>query len=401
MSDEIHDIAVIPGDGIGGEVVPAAQRVLERVAANHGFGFRWQHYDWGCERYLETGAMMPEDGLEQLRAHEAVFLGAVGAPGVPDHVSLWGLLIPIRRAFEQYVNLRPIRLFDAVHSPLANPPSIDLVVVRENVEGEYSEVGGRLYAGQPGELAAQLAVFTRRGTERVVRYAFARATERRGHLVSATKSNGIIHTMPFWDEVVDAVAADFPSVEVERVVRYAFARATERRGHLVSATKSNGIIHTMPFWDEVVDAVAADFPSVEVERVLIDALCARVVRAPESLDVVVGSNLFGDILSDLTAAVAGSIGIAPAANLNPEREHPSMFEPVHGSAPDIAGQGIANPVGQVWTGALMLEHLGRAEAAAALHRAIEEVLDDRRNHTPDLGGRATTEQVTAALEAAL
>jgi len=351
MSDEIHEIAVIPGDGIGTEVVPAAQRVLERVGARHGFGFRWHELDWGCERYLKTGAMMPEDGLEQLRRHAAVFLGAVGAPGVPDHVSLWGLLIPIRRAFEQYVNLRPIRLFDAVHSPLAHPPVIDLVVVRENVEGEYSEIGGRLYSGQPGELAAQLAVFTRRGTE--------------------------------------------------RVVRHAFALAAERRGHLVSATKSNGIIHTMPFWDEVVDAVAADFPNVRVERVLIDALCARVVRAPESLDVIVGSNLFGDILSDLTAAVAGSIGIAPAANLNPERDHPSMFEPVHGSAPDIAGQGIANPVGQVWTGALMLEHLGRTEAAAALHRAIETVLDDRRNHTPDIGGRATTEQVTAALEAAV
>jgi len=347
----VHDIAVIPGDGIGGEVVPAAQRVLERAAEKHGFGFRWQQYDWGCDRYLRDGAMMPADGLEQLREHDAIFLGAVGAPGVPDHVSLWGLLIPIRRAFEQYVNLRPIRLFDAVHSPLAHPPDIDLVVVRENVEGEYSEVGGRLYSGQEGELAAQLAVFTRRGTERVVRYAF--------HL------------------------------------------AAGRSGRLVSATKSNGIIHTMPFWDEVVDAVAADFPAVEVERVLIDALCARVVRAPESLDVVVGSNLFGDILSDLTAAVAGSIGIAPAANLNPGRDHPSMFEPVHGSAPDIAGQGIANPVGQVWTGALMLEHLGHPEAAAAVHHAVETVLDDRRNHTPDLGGRASTEQVTAALEAAI
>jgi tartrate dehydrogenase/decarboxylase / D-malate dehydrogenase len=352
MSDDpIHDIAVIPGDGIGGEVVPAAQRILEGAAERHGFGLRWHAFDWGCERYLEVGSMMPGDGLDQLRGHDAIFLGAVGAPGVPDHVSLWGLLIPIRRAFEQYVNLRPIRLFDAVHSPLAHPPDIDLIVVRENVEGEYSEVGGRLYPGQEGELAAQLAIFTRRGTE--------------------------------------------------RVVRYAFALATERGGRLVSATKSNGIIHTMPFWDEVVDAVAAEHPDVEVERVLIDALCARVVRAPESLDVVVGSNLFGDILSDLTAAVAGSIGIAPAANLNPERDHPSMFEPVHGSAPDIAGQGIANPVGQVWTGALMLEHLGHADAAQDLHRAIEAVLDDRRNHTPDLGGRATTEQVTAALEAAI
>jgi tartrate dehydrogenase/decarboxylase / D-malate dehydrogenase len=351
MSDELHDIAVIPGDGIGGEVVPAACRILDRAAAKHGFAFRWQQYDWGCERYLREGAMMPADGLEQLRGHDAIFLGAVGAPGVPDHVSLWGLLIPIRRAFEQYVNLRPIRLFEAVHSPLAQPPDIDLVVVRENVEGEYSEVGGRLYPGQEGELAAQLAIFTRRGTE--------------------------------------------------RVVRYAFDLATRRSGRLVSATKSNGIIHTMPFWDEVVDAVAADFPAVEVERVLIDALCARVVRAPGSLDVVVGSNLFGDILSDLTAAVAGSIGIAPAANLNPDRDHPSMFEPVHGSAPDIAGQGIANPVGQVWTGALMLEHLGHPEAAADVHRAVETVLDDRANHTPDLGGRATTEQVTTALEAAV
>ena len=351
MNDVIHDIAVIPGDGIGGEVVPAAQRVLERVGERHGFGFRWHPFDWGCERYLETGAMMPEDGLEQLRAHEAIFLGAVGRPGVPDHISLWGLLIPIRRTFEQYVNLRPIRLFDAVASPLAKPPRIDLVVVRENVEGEYSEIGGRLYAGQEGELAAQLAVFTRRGTE--------------------------------------------------RVVRHAFALAEQRSGRVVSATKSNGIIHTMPFWDEVVDAVAVDHPGVEVERVLIDALCARVVRAPASLDVIVGSNLFGDILSDLTAAVAGSIGIAPAANVNPERDHPSMFEPVHGSAPDIAGQGIANPIGQVWTGALMLEHLGHADAAGALHRAIETVLDDRANHTPDLQGDATTEQVTAALEATI
>jgi tartrate dehydrogenase/decarboxylase / D-malate dehydrogenase len=347
----VHDVAVVPGDGIGHEVVPAAQRVLERAGERHGVQFRWHELDWGCERYLRTGAMMPSDGLDQLRSHDAVFLGAVGAPGVPDHVSLWGLLIPIRRAFEQYVNLRPIRLFERVRSPLAHPPSIDLVVVRENVEGEYSEVGGRLYSGQPGELAAQLAVFTRRGTE--------------------------------------------------RVVRYAFALAERRRGNLVSATKSNGIIHTMPFWDEVVDAVAAEHPGVGVERVLIDALCARVVRSPESLDVIVASNLFGDILSDLTAAVAGSIGIAPAANLNPEREHPSMFEPVHGSAPDIAGRGIANPVGQVWTGALMLEHLGHPEAAAAVHRAVEAVLGDPANHTPDLGGRATTEQVTAALEAAV
>ena len=346
-----YRIAVIAGDGIGKEVVPEGQRVLEAAGRKFGFSLTWDEKPWSCEHYAKHGKMMPDDGLAQIRNHDSIFLGAVGFPGVPDHVSLWGLLIPIRRGFQQYVNLRPIRLFDAVHSPLAQPPRIDLVVVRENVEGEYSEIGGRLYAGQEGEFAAQLAVFTRRGTE--------------------------------------------------RVVRYAFARAAERSGRLVSATKSNGIIHTMPFWDEVVDAVAAEHPDIEVERVLIDALCARVVSRPGSLDVIVGSNLFGDILSDLTAAVAGSIGIAPAANLNPERDHPSMFEPVHGSAPDIAGQGVANPVGQVWTGALMLEHLGHPEAAAAVHRAIERVLDDRVNHTPDLGGRATTEQVTVALEVAI
>jgi tartrate dehydrogenase/decarboxylase/D-malate dehydrogenase len=295
--------------------------------------------------------MMPADALELLAHYDALFLGAVGAPGVPDHVSLWGLLIPIRRHFDQYLSLRPMRLMPGVHSPLARPGEIDLVVVRENVEGEYSEVGGRLYRGQPGELATQEAIFTRRGTE--------------------------------------------------RIVRRAFELAERRRGRLVSATKSNGIIHTMPFWDEIVAEVAADHPAVEVESVLIDALCARVVSAPASLDVIVASNLFGDILSDLTAAVAGSIGIAPNANLNPERKHPSMFEPVHGSAPDIAGRGVANPIGQVWSGALMLEHLGHTDAAAALQGAVERVLADPANHTPDLGGRATTERVTAALREAV
>jgi tartrate dehydrogenase/decarboxylase/D-malate dehydrogenase len=340
-------IAVLPGDGIGHEVVPAALEVLEAT----GLPFEWVSFDWGCERYAETGAMMPDDALETLAGFDAVFLGAVGAPGVPDHVSLWGMLIPIRRGFGQYVNLRPIRLLEGVRSPLAEPGAIDLVVVRENVEGEYSEVGGRLYRGRPEELAIQEAVFTRRGTERVVRYAFELA-ERRG-------------------------------------------------GRLASATKSNGIIHTMPFWDEVVEEVAADHPGVEVERVLIDALCARVVSAPGSLDVIVASNLFGDILSDLTAAVAGSIGIAPSANLDPERDHPSMFEPVHGSAPDIAGRGVANPIAQVWSGALMLEHLGHPEAAADVMHAIERTLSDPAHHTADLGGRAGTAEVTRALVAAL
>jgi tartrate dehydrogenase/decarboxylase / D-malate dehydrogenase len=351
VSDPVHRIAVLPGDGIGREVVPAAQRVLERAGELYGFGFAWNELPWGCDHFLETGTMMPDDGLEQLAGHDAIFLGAVGAPGVPDHVSLWGLLIPIRREFEQYMALRPVRQITGVRSPIASDDPIDVVVLRENVEGEYSEVGGRLYAGLPGELATQQAIFTRKGTERIVRQGF-------------------------------------------RV-------AEERKGKLVSATKSNGIIHTMPFWDQIVEEVAADHPSVEVERVLIDALCARVVSRPASVDVIVASNLFGDILSDLTAALAGSIGIAPGANINPEREHPSMFEPVHGSAPDIAGQGIANPVGQVWTGALMLDHLGHGEAAAALETAIERTLADPSNHTGDLGGEADTETVTTALIAAL
>jgi tartrate dehydrogenase/decarboxylase/D-malate dehydrogenase len=336
---------VLPGDGIGREVVPAAQRVLERAGEIYGFGFDWHELPWGCDHYLETGTMMPDDGLEQLSGHDAIFLGAVGSPGVPDHVSLWGLLIPIRREFEQYMALRPVRRMPGVRSPIDG--DIDVVVLRENVEGEYSEVGGRLYAGLPGELATQQAIFTRKGTERIVRQGF-------------------------------------------RV-------AGERKGKLISATKSNGIIHTMPFWDQIVEEVAEEHPSVEVERVLIDALCARVVQRPDSVDVIVASNLFGDILSDLTAAIAGSIGIAPGANINPERQHPSMFEPVHGSAPDIAGQGIANPVGQVWTGALMLDHLGHADAAAALEAAIEKTLAEPANHTGDLGGSANTETVTTAL----
>jgi tartrate dehydrogenase/decarboxylase/D-malate dehydrogenase len=351
VNDVVHRVAVLPGDGIGREVVPAAQRVLERAGELHGFRFEWHELPWGCDHYLETGEMMPADGLDRLRGYDAIFLGAVGAPDVPDHVSLWGLLIPIRRAFDQYLAMRPIRRMPGVRSPLATDEEIDIVVVRENVEGEYSEVGGRVYHGSPYEIASQQAIFTRRGTE--------------------------------------------------RIVRRAFELAERRKGRLVSATKSNGIIHTMPFWDEIVEEVAGDHPGVEVERVLIDALCARVVTRPASLDVIVGSNLFGDILSDLTAAITGSIGIAPGANLNPEREHPSMFEPVHGSAPDIAGKGVANPIGQVWTGALMLEHLGHAEAAAAVERAIERTLADPGNHTGDLGGEARTETVTKALEEAL
>jgi tartrate dehydrogenase/decarboxylase/D-malate dehydrogenase len=341
-----YRIASIPGDGIGHEVIPAARAVLDAVAARHGFALEWAEYDWSCERYLRDGAMMPADGLERVRWADAILLGAVGAPEVPDHVSLWGLLIPIRRTFRQYVNLRPVRLFEGVESPLRSARQLDLVVVRENVEGEYSQVGGRFGTGFPEEMAVQEAVFTRAGVTRIVDYAFRLAATRRGRLTSATKSNGIVHTMPFWDELVRERAAEHPGVD----------------------------------WDQ--------------EH--IDALCAKLVLDPARFDVIVGSNLFGDILSDLAAAVAGSIGIAPSANLNPERKFPSMFEPVHGSAPDIAGRGIANPLGAVWSGALMLEHLEQPAAAARVLDAIAGVLADGVR-TPDLGGAATTEEVAEAL----
>ena len=341
-----HRIALIPGDGIGTEVVPAARRVLEAVGARHGLRWEFTEFDWSCRRYLSQGAMMPEDGLERLREHDAILLGAVGYPGVPDHVSLWGLLIPIRRAFRQYVNLRPIRVFHGVPSPVrgAVPGEVDFVVVRENVEGEYSEIGGRMNRGFPDEMAVQEAVFTRAGVTRVVDYAFELAARRRGRLTSATKSNGIVHTMPFWDEIVAERAARYPTVS----------------------------------WDQ--------------EH--IDALAAKFVLDPARFDVVVGSNLFGDILSDLAAAVAGSIGVAPSANLNPERTHPSMFEPVHGSAPDIAGRGIANPVGAIWSAAMMLDHLGHTRAAEDVTDALTAALADGAALTPDLGGSAGTKEAT-------
>ncbi|MER6048222.1 tartrate dehydrogenase [Streptomyces sp. NPDC020883] len=345
-----HRIALIPGDGIGTEVLPPARRVLDAVSRRHGFRLTYTSYDdWSCERYLCEGAMMPEDGLDRLRGHDAILLGAVGHPGVPDHISLWGLLIPIRRAFRQYVNLRPIRVFDGVDSPVrsAAPGAVDLVVVRENTEGEYSEIGGRLHRGLPDELAVQEAVFTRTG--------------------------------------------------VTRVVDYAFGLAAGRGGRLTSATKSNGIVHTLPFWDELVAERSAGHPRVAWEQEHIDALAAKLVLDPARYDVIVASNLFGDILSDLAAAVAGSIGIAPAANLNPEREFPSMFEPVHGSAPDIAGRGIANPLGAIWSAGLMLDHLGHRAASEDITGAIASVLATTDVRTPDLGGTATTEQFTETL----
>lgn len=344
-----HRIAVLPGDGIGREVVPPTLELLEQAGRLHGIRFQWEQFDWSCDRWRSTGSMMPEDGLDILATLDAIFLGAVGAPGVPDHVSLWGMLIPIRRRFQQYVNLRPMRLLPGVVGPLLPDlaEGMDLVVIRENNEGEYSEIGGRIFRGEQGELAVQEAIFTRTG--------------------------------------------------MERVMRYAFDLAKQRRGHVTSATKSNGIVHTMPFWDEVFDEVAAGYPDVVTDARHIDALAAMCVLQPRSLDVIVASNLFGDILSDLTAAVAGSIGIAASANLNPEGEHPSMFEPVHGSAPDIAGKGIANPLGQIWSAALMLQHLGHPEAADSVMRAVEEVLADSDVRTPDLGGTASTGEVAAAV----
>ena len=345
-----HRIAVIAGDGIGREVMPEGIRAVEAAGARTGLSFEWTEFDWSCEAYAKTGRMMPEDALDQLRAFDAIFLGAVGFPGVPDHISLWGLLIPIRRAMEQYVNLRPVRLFEGVPCPLANrsPEEIDFWVVRENVEGEYSQIGGRLHSGTEQEMAQQASVFTRHGTDRILRYAFDLAQSR-------------------------------------------------PKKHLTSATKSNGIFHTMPFWDERVVEIGKEYADVKVDKYHIDILTAHFVRHPDWFDVVVGSNLFGDILSDLGPAVAGTIGIAPSANINPEGNHPSMFEPVHGSAPDIAGQGIANPIGMIWSGAMMLEHLGHPEAAALIMSAIEDTLKQPAAMTPDMGGKASTTELGKAI----
>ena len=342
-------IAVVAGDGIGTEVVPEGIRVLDAAGRKFGFEFQWDEKPWSCEYYAKHGRMMPEDGLASIRGHDAIFLGACGFPGVPDHVSLWGLLIPIRREFQQYVNLRPVRLMPGVPSPLANrkPGDIDFWVVRENNEGEYSSMGGRMHAGTEHEFASQLSVFTRRGTDRIMKFAFELARKR-------------------------------------------------TRKHVTSATKSNGIAITMPYWDERFKEMSAKYPDVKTSQYHIDILTAHFVQHPDWFDVVVGSNLFGDILSDLGPACTGTIGIAPSANLNPEREFPSCFEPVHGSAPDIAGKGIANPIGQVWSGAMMLEHLGEPAAAAAILAAIETVLKDGPR-TRDMGGNAGTQDVGKAI----
>ncbi|AGF71170.1 tartrate dehydrogenase [Corynebacterium halotolerans] len=347
-----YRIALIPGDGIGTEVLPPACAVLDAIGRRHGIEFSYDEFDWSCQRYAAEGAMMPADGLDRIRHHDAILLGAVGWHGVPDHVSLWGLLIPIRREFRQYINLRPIKVLDGVPSPLRPEvigEGVDMVIVRENNEGEYSEIGGRVHRGAAEEIAVQESVFTRTG--------------------------------------------------VTRVLDYAFNLAAARSGKLVSATKSNGIIHTMTFWDEMVAERAGQHAGVEWRQEHIDALAAKMVMNPASFDVIVGSNLFGDILSDLAAGVAGSIGVAPSANLNPEREFPSMFEPVHGSAPDIAGQGVANPLGAIWSTSMMLDHLGHPEAGAEVLDAAFGALTKTR--TRDLGGTAGTEEFTHAVLARL
>jgi len=345
------NIAVIPGDGIGTEVMPEGIRVLEAAGKKHGLDFQWTHFDWSCETYHRTGQMMPDDGIEQLRDFDAIYLGAVGFPGVPDHISLWGLLIPIRREFDQYINLRPIRLFDGVPCPLSDKKAgdIDMMIVRENVEGEYSNIGGIQYEGTEQEVVIQQSVFTRRGVDRVLRYAFGLAQ-------------------------------------------------TRDKKHLSSATKSNGIIHSMPYWDQRFALMGEQYPDIHTDQYHIDILTANFVRMPEHYDVVVGSNLFGDILSDLGPSVTGTIAIAPSANINPEEDFPSMFEPVHGSAPDIAGQNIANPIGTIWAGAMMLQHLGYQEIHDRILTAIETVLREGHSMTPDMGGTASTQQLGEAIE---
>ena len=345
-----YSIAVVPGDGIGKETVPESLKVLDAAARRFGFDLNLTHYDWSCETYAQTGKMMPDDGLDQLGKSDSILLGAVGWPGVPDHISLWGLLIPIRRGFDQYVNIRPCKLMPGVKTPLAGrtEADIDFYVVRENTEGEYSSVGGRMFEGTDREFVTQQSVFTRTGTDRILRFAFELAQSR-------------------------------------------------PKKHLTSATKSNGITFTMPYWDERFAAIGAEFPEIRTDQYHIDILCAHFVQHPDWFDVVVGSNLFGDILSDLGPAVAGSIGIAAGGNVNPEKKFPSMFEPVHGSAPDIAGKFICNPIGQIWSAALMLEHLGEAAAGKAIVDAIETLLRESGPKTRDMGGQAGTADVGTAL----
>jgi tartrate dehydrogenase/decarboxylase / D-malate dehydrogenase len=349
-----YRIAVIAGDGIGTEVIPAGIEVLNVAAQRGGFSIEFTQLPWGCDYYLQTGRMMEPNGIEQVLTYDAIYLGAVGDPRVPDHISARELVLPFRQRLGQYVNLRPMRLLPGITSPLANrgAADIDMICVRENSEGEYCGIGGRVHAGTPDELAEQSAVFTRRAIERIARYAFRLA-------------------------------------------------ASRPRKLLASATKSNALHHVMVLWDEVVANVAKEFPDVELRKYHVDALAARMITHPHTLDVIVASNLFGDILTDIGSAISGSLGVAPSGNINPERTTPSMFEPIHGSAPDIAGTGIANPIAAIWAGAMMLHHLGETMAHDRMLRAIEQVLADERVKTPDLGGRATTAEMTKAIVASI
>jgi tartrate dehydrogenase/decarboxylase/D-malate dehydrogenase len=344
-----HKIAVIPGDGIGREVMPEGVRVLEAVGARHGIKFEFKEFDWSCDWYQQHGKMCPDEAPEILRKFDAVYFGAVGNPAiVPDHISAWGLLINFRRWFDLYVNLRPVRLFKGLPCPLAGrtPGEIDYYVVRENTEGEYSSVGGRMFAGTENEIVQQTSTFSRRG--------------------------------------------------VDRIMKYSFELAQKRKKHLTSCTKSNGITITMPYWDERFAEMKKAYPGVKTDQYHVDGLTIQMVLNPDRFDVIVASNLFGDILSDLGPATAGTIGIAASGNINPTREYPSIFEPVHGSAPDIAGKKIANPIAQIWSGAMMLEHLGHDAAAASIMKAIEDVIITGP-HTPDMKGKASTADVGAAI----
>jgi tartrate dehydrogenase/decarboxylase / D-malate dehydrogenase len=345
-----HKIAIIAGDGIGQEVIPAGLAALEKATRGSGVSLQLTELPWGCDYYLRHKKMMDEDGFERLAGFDAIYLGAIGSPSVPDHIAVWDLLLPLRQRFQQYVNLRPMRLLAGLVSPLANRTAADInmVCVRENSEGEYAGLGGRVHVGTPYEVAEQTGLFTRIGIERILRYGFEIASKR-------------------------------------------------PRKVLASATKSNALRHAMVLWDEVAEIVSKDYPDVEYRKYHVDAIAARMVTHPATLDVIVASNLFGDILTDIGSAISGSLGIAPGANINPERRYPSMFEPIHGSAPDIAGKGVANPIGAVWAGAMMLDHLGHRGVHDQILAAIERVVASGRNRTPDLGGQATTKQLADAI----
>ncbi len=351
MADsKTYKIAVIAGDGIGREVIPAGIAALEAATRGSNVSLRFTELPWGCDYYLRTGRMMDEDGFEKISKFDAIYLGAIGAPTVADHIAVWDLLLPLRQRFQQYVNLRPMRLLPGLTSPLANrgAADIDMVCVRENTEGEYAGVGGRIHVGTPYEVAQQGGIFTRTGVERILRYGFETAMKRPRKL-------------------------------------------------LASATKSNALRYSMVFWDEVAEVVRKDYPAVDYRKYHVDAIAARMVTNPASLDVIVASNLFGDILTDIGSAISGSLGIAPGANINPERTFPSMFEPIHGSAPDIAGKGIANPIGALWAAAQMMDHLGHRDTHDRILGAVERVVASGKNRTPDLGGQATTTQLADAI----